>query len=119
MDHQIKTVDQYNQALKPEVLGVLDEVRATIRDVLPDADEVISYQMPTFTLDGKYVVYVSGWARHISLYPMPTGDDRLVTELEPYRAGKGTLRFPLDKPIPHDLIRRAVQGLLDERRARA
>ncbi len=75
---------------------VLEEVRKTIRKVLPDAEEVISYNIPTFTIDGRYLVYFAGWQKHVSIYPIPGGDESLEKELEPYRTGPGTLRFPLN-----------------------
>ena len=118
MAQKFETIDEYNRSLSQDVLAAVDEVRGVIRSVIPDADEVISYQIPTFKLDGKYVVYVSGWAEHVSMYPVPERDEQLLAELEPFRSGKGTLKFPLGKPLPHDLIRRTVEELLAEREER-
>ncbi len=73
---------------------------------MPDGEETISYQIPTVKLHGKYVVYFSGWKSHISVYPLPSGDEAFERDIAPYKAGKGTAKFPLNKPIPYDLIKR-------------
>ena len=82
---------------------------------MPGAGEKISYQMPTVTVEGKPVVHFAGWKSHISLYPAPEGDDDLTRELTPYVAGKGTLKFPLNRPIPYELIERVASRLYEER----
>lgn len=69
-------------------------MRAAIRAAVPGAEERISYGIPTFAIRGRYVVYFSGWKRHLSIYPIPHGSPELEREIEPYRAGKGTLTFP-------------------------
>jgi len=89
---------------------VLAEVRSTIHAALPEAEDAISYNMPTLMIGGRRIVHYAGWKKHVSLYPMP-GDEDLATDLAPYAAGKGTLKFPLDQPVPHDLIARVVQRL--------
>jgi uncharacterized protein YdhG (YjbR/CyaY superfamily) len=89
----------------------LKELRATIKTLLPDADEVISYNIPTFKIDGKYVVYFAGYKAHVSIYPVPDGDASLAEMVAPYRAGKGTLRFPLGKPLPTEVITSVVKKL--------
>ena len=94
---------------------ILKQVRRTIRYAAPGADETISYQMPTLTLHGKDLVYFAAWKHHISLYPIPTGDEAFARELAPYRAARGTVRFPLRKPIPYDLIERLVAFRVKER----
>ena len=75
----------------------------------------MSYQMPTFTLGGKHLVYVAAWKRHISVYPVPTGEAAFERDIAPYRAAKGTLRFPLNEPIPYDLIDRVMAQLVVSR----
>jgi uncharacterized protein YdhG (YjbR/CyaY superfamily) len=110
------TVDEYVGSFEEPARAVLQSVRTLIRAVIPDGVETISYGIPTITLDGRYVVYFAGWRHHVSLYPIPDGDQALATELHPYRSGKGTLRFPLDQPIPADLIRRVVARLVERRR---
>ena len=111
------TIDEYIGAFPAQVQPVLAEIRRTIREVAPAAGETISYQMPTFTLNGKHLVYFAGWKNYVSLYPIPAGDAAFQRDIAPYRAGKGTLRFPLGKPVPYDLIGRLVTFLVEERTA--
>ena len=110
------SVDEYIESFPPEVQEILQEVRRTIHTVVPASGEKISYQIPTITLDGKYLLYFSGWKEHISLYPIPPLDDALAEAIEPYRSGKGTLKFPLNQPIPYDLITRLTEAFVAERR---
>lgn len=114
-----ESVDAYIASFPPDVQKVLEEVRAAIRAAVPGTEERISYGIPTFTLDGNYVVYFSGWKAHVSVYPIPKVDDQLARELKPFMAGKGTLKFPLSKPMPLDLIARVAARLLAQRRARS
>ena len=114
-EHKFTSVDEYIGSFPPDVQEVLQEVRRTIRAVVPDAGEKISYQIPTITLDGKALLYFSGWKEHIALYPIPPVDDALAHEIEPYRSGKGTLKFPLKKPIPYDVITRLTRAFVASR----
>lgn len=114
MAEQYATVNDYISSFPEDIQRVLQEVRRTIRDTVPESAETMSYQVPTATLHGKALVYFAGWKRHISVYPVPAGDEALERDLAPYRAGRGTLRFMLDKPIPYDLIRRSVAVLAGE-----
>lgn len=98
---------------------VLRQVRATIRDAAPDARETISYQIPTFALDGHPVVYFAGFKKHVSVYPAPVGSAEFAEEMATYGSGRGTAKFPLDRPIPFDLIRRIVDFRLRETRERS
>jgi uncharacterized protein YdhG (YjbR/CyaY superfamily) len=109
------TVDAYLAAFPDHARGILDAIRRTIQDALPEATEAISYDIPTFRLHGRNVVHFAGWKQHVSLYPIPDGDPALARELEPYRAGKGTLRFRLGEPVPYDLIARIVTALAERR----
>ena len=109
------TVDEYFAAQPEDVRNILEEVRRTIRGVVPDGEETISYQIPTVTLHGKPVVHYAGWARHVSLYPVPRGDEDFEHRVAPYLSGKGTVKLPLSEPVPHDLVRRQVELLLAER----
>jgi uncharacterized protein YdhG (YjbR/CyaY superfamily) len=104
-------VDEYISTFPPDVAAQLEAVRQAIRQAAPDAEERISYGIPTFTLGGRYLVYFAGWKHHISLYPVPD-DDRLNEELVPYRSGKGTLRFPLAEPMPLELVQRVAEALV-------
>lgn len=111
---QFKTMDEYVQTFPEEVQNILEKVRETIRKTVPAAEETISYQIPTFKLDGWYLVYFAGYKNHVSLYPLPSSEE-IAKELAPYKAGKGTVRFPLDRPIPYGLIKKMVQSLKNER----
>lgn len=111
---QFRTIDEYILTFPEEAQIILEKVRETIRKAVPAAEETISYQIPTFKLDGRYLVYFAGYKNHVSLYPLPSSDE-IATELAPYKAGKGTVRFALDRPIPYGLIRKMVQSLKKER----
>jgi uncharacterized protein YdhG (YjbR/CyaY superfamily) len=113
------TVDEYIASFPPEVQRTLEEVRAAIRAVVPGTEERISYGIPTFALNGRYVVYFSGWKRHVSVYPIPDADPELARAIKPFMAGKGTLKFALDRPIPIELIQRVAARLLEQRVARS
>jgi uncharacterized protein YdhG (YjbR/CyaY superfamily) len=108
-------VDEYIGSFPPDVQAILQEVRSTILKVVPAAAETISYQMPTVMLDGRYLVYFAAWKHHVGLYPVPTADEAFERELAPYRASKGTVRFPLGQPIRYDLIERVVAQLVAQR----
>ena len=112
------TVDEYIASFPPDVQRTLEEVRAAIRAVVPGTEERISYGIPTFSLNGRYVVYFSGWKQHVSVYPIPDADPDLARAIKPFMAGKGTLKFALDKPIPIELIQRVARRLLEQRLAR-
>lgn len=109
---RFQTVDEYIESFPDDVRVVLQQVRQTIREAAPDAVEAISYQIPTFKLGGRYLVYFSGWKNHISLYPLPAVTGALDEELNPYKSGRGTLKFPLGQPVPLDLVRRVVAALI-------
>ena len=104
MSAAFATVDEYIASFPPAVQEVLQDIRRTMHSVVTEAGEAISYNIPTLTLDGRSFVYFAGWKRHVSVYPIPDGDDAYEEQLAPYRSGVSTARFPLGKPIPHDLI---------------
>jgi uncharacterized protein YdhG (YjbR/CyaY superfamily) len=113
------TVEDYIASFPPDVRRTLEEVRSAIRAAVPGTEERISYGIPTFTLDGRYVVYFSGWKRHISVYPIPDVDGELARQIALYQSGKGTLKFPLDEPMPLELIGAVAARLLRQRRQRS
>lgn len=113
-----QTIDEYIAGFPPEVQPILQQVRATIRAAAPRAEERISYQMPAFFQDGV-LAYFGGFKKHIGFYPPVEGDAALLRAAAPYAGEKGNLRFPLDQPIPHELIRRIVEARVQARRARA
>jgi uncharacterized protein YdhG (YjbR/CyaY superfamily) len=111
------SVDDYIAEFPADVQEILQQVRQTILAAVPNAGEKISYQIPTITMDDKALLYFSGWKQHISVYPIPAADETLATALAPYRSGKGTLKFPLNKPIPYDVISRLAQAFVASRPA--
>ena len=114
-----KTMDEYIAGFPKEVQEILEKIRTTIRKAAPDAEETISYLIPTFTLKGKYLIYFAAYKKHIGVYPVPAGDAKLNEELSVYRTGKGTLQFPLNKPIPYNLITKIVKLRVKENLAKA
>jgi len=104
-----KNIDEYIAAFPHDVQDILEKIRMTIRKAAPEAEETISYQMPTFTLNGHYLVYFAAFKKHIGFYPAPIGNAEFEQELSVYGAGKGTVKFPLDQPIPFDLISKIVK----------
>jgi len=108
------SIDEYIGTFPEETQKVLEELRATIKAAAPGAEEKISYQIPTFTLNGKYLIYFAGWKNHISLYPIPSGSEAFNKEVSQYAAGKGTLKFPIDKPLPLKLITKIVKSRVAE-----
>jgi uncharacterized protein YdhG (YjbR/CyaY superfamily) len=109
------SVDAYIASFPADIQPKLQSVRQAMRSAAPGTQETISYDIPTFTLAGKYVVYFAGWKHHISVYPIPEVDESLEEEIRPYLSGKGTLKFPLDEPLPLDLIGRVTAALLKRR----
>jgi uncharacterized protein YdhG (YjbR/CyaY superfamily) len=107
------TPEEYMASVPQQALPALDEVRSAIRETLPDAQETISYSILGYRLHGRVICYCAGWAGHVSLYPVPEGDEEYAAAAAPYRAGRGTLKFPLSQPIPRDLVSRTAY-LLNE-----
>jgi uncharacterized protein YdhG (YjbR/CyaY superfamily) len=110
-----KSVEEYLATLPDEVQAVLQRVRGIIRKAVPEAQEVISYQIPAYKLPGGPVLFFACWKKHYSLYP---ATQRLVTqfqdELAPYEVSKGTIRFPLGEPVPAKLIERIAKFRVQE-----
>jgi len=112
------SIDEYIATFPEETQKILKEIRATIKAAAPDAEEKISYQMPTFTLKGN-LVHFAAFKKHIGFYPVPTGIEKFKKELAAYESGKGSVQFPLDEPIPYDLISRIVKFRVKENLAKA
>ena len=112
------TIDAYIANAPAEVREVLQEIRSIVRREAPDAQEIISYRMPAFRLHG-ILVYFAAFKNHIGLYPPVAGDARLLKALAPYAGEKGNLRFPLERPIPYDLIERIVRLRVKQDREKA
>ncbi|MER7110297.1 iron chaperone [Streptomyces sp. NPDC000229] len=116
MAEHFASVDDYIASFPEEVRDILQRVRRTIHEAAPEGvAEKISYGIPTVTLDRRNLVHFAGWAHHVSVYPVPEGDAAFQRDTEPYRSGKGTLKFPLKAPVPYDLIARVVGNLVAER----
>ena len=108
MKKQFNTIDEYIKTFPEDIQSILEKMRQTIRKAAPDAVEAISYQMPTFKLNGRNLVHFAAWKNHIGFYPTPSGTEAFQKELSPYKRAKGSVQFPLDKPIPFDLVKRIV-----------
>ena len=114
-----RNIDEYIASVPADIQPILEEIRHTIRESAPQAEEVISYGMPAFRQRG-IVVYFAAFKKHIGLFPPVRGDDKLIRDAAPYAGAKGNLQFPLDQRIPHQLIRRIVKHSLKEQmRAKA
>jgi len=101
-----------------DVQHILEKMRETIQQTAPEAVEAISYQMPTFKLNGKNLVHFAAYKNHIGFYPIPSGIEAFKQELSPYKQGKGSVQFPIDKPIPYDLVEKIVKYRAKENLAR-
>lgn len=112
------TIDEYMAGFPAETQGVLAELRALIQAAAPGATESISYVIPTFDLNGRHLVHFAGYTKHIGFYPIPSGIDAFQEDLKPYKQGKGSVQFPLDQPLPTDLIRRIIEFRVRENTAR-
>ena len=103
------SVDEYIATFPEEVQKRLEDIRVAVKAAAPEAREKISYQIGAFELNGKNLIGFAGWKNHISIYPIPSGSDAFNKETMQYADGKGTLKFPLDKPLPMKFIERAIK----------
>jgi len=115
---EFRTIDEYIATFPKDIQGKLKQIRATIKAAAPDATEKISYQMPTFFLNGN-LVHFAAFKNHIGLYPASSGVAHFTTELGSYQTSKGAIQFPLDQPIPFDLVARIVQFRVMENRQKS
>jgi uncharacterized protein YdhG (YjbR/CyaY superfamily) len=113
MARQFKTMDEYIGTFPEDVQRILNELRQTIKDAAPDAQETINYQIPTFTLNGN-LVHFAAFEKHIGFYPAPSGMEAFKKELSAYKGAKGSVQFPIDEPLPLALIRRIVEYRVKE-----
>jgi uncharacterized protein YdhG (YjbR/CyaY superfamily) len=111
-------IDEYIADFPKDIQVILEQVRATIHKAAPDAKETISYQMPAFALEG-ILVYFAAFKNHIGFFPTASGVAHFEKELMKYKTSKGTIQFPLDRPIPFDLIRQIVVFRVKENLAKA
>jgi uncharacterized protein YdhG (YjbR/CyaY superfamily) len=112
------SIDDYIATFPEEIQKILEEIRATIKTAAPDAEEKISYQMPTFTLKGN-LVHFAAFKKHIGFYPVPTGIEKFKKELSVYEGAKGSIKFPIEKPLPFGLITKIVKFRVKENLERA
>jgi uncharacterized protein YdhG (YjbR/CyaY superfamily) len=111
------TIDGYIASFPKEVQGILEKIRQTIRIAVPGAVEAISYQIPTFKLNGSNFVHFAAWKEHIGFYATPSGNAAFKKELARYKVAKGSIQFPLDEPIPYDLVTKIVKFRVKETQA--
>ncbi len=104
-----QSIDEYIAACPPDSQAYLREIRNLIRSLVPDAKEKISYQIACFELNGMNLIHFAGWKKHISLYPVPAGDEAFESEVSQYVDGKGTVKFPLDEPLPMKLVKKIIK----------
>jgi len=102
-----ESIDEYIKTFPPDVQKTLEKMRRTIRKAVPEAEEAISYQIPTFKLKGD-LVYFAAFKKHIGFFPTSSGISAFKKELSKYKTSRGTAQFPLDQPIPYDLVTRIV-----------
>jgi len=110
---QVNDIDQYISGFSSEIQAILQEIRVTIKKAAPEAQEAISYQMPTFKLNGN-LIHFAAFKNHIGVYPAPIGIEQFRKELSAYKGGKGSVQFPFSLPMPYDLISRIVKYRVQE-----
>lgn len=115
---EFETVDDYIKSFPEEVQSKLRQIRTVIRANAPKAVESLSYGMPAYKENGRILVYFAAYKNHIGFYATPSGHEEFRKELSSYKKGKGSVQFPLDQPIPYDLIGRIVEFRLEENRLR-
>ena len=116
---QFRTIDEYIGIFPKDVQSILEKIRLTIQEEVPGAVEAISYQIPTFKLNDKALVHFAAFKNHIGFYPTPSGIEAFKKELSQYKGAKGSVQFPLDQPMPLDLITRIVKFRVKEQSALA
>jgi uncharacterized protein YdhG (YjbR/CyaY superfamily) len=110
---QFNTIDEYISTFPKNIRDILEKFREVIRESAPEAEEAIKYRMPTFRLK-RNLVHFAAFKKHIGFYPTPSGIEAFKEDLSPYVTSKGAIQFPLDKPIPFDLVRKIVQFRVKE-----
>ena len=110
---QYRTIDEYIAGFPENVRDILEELRQVIRKAAPQAEEAMRYGIPTFRLNGN-LVHFAAFKNHIGFYPTPSAIETFKEELSPYKQAKGSVQFPIDKPIPYDLIQKIVEYRVEE-----
>lgn len=114
MDAKFKNTDDYIKSFPKDVRQRLEQIRTIIKNTAPDAEESISYAMPAYKLNGKPLVYFAAFKNHIGFYATPSGHSEFAKELSKYKQGKGSVQFPLNKPLPLGLITKIVKFRVKE-----
>lgn len=104
---QFNTIDEYIRTFPEDVQNILKKMRKTIQEAAPEAKEAISYQIPTFQLNGN-LVHFAAFKNHIGFYPTSSGIEAFNDALSPYKRSKGSVQFPIDKPVPYDVVKKIV-----------
>ena len=104
-----QSIDEYIAACPEQSQSYMQKIREMIKTIAPDAKEKISYQIAAFELSGKNIIHFAGWKKHISLYPIPAGDEAFEKAASKYADGKGTMKFPLDEPMPMKLVTKVIK----------
>jgi uncharacterized protein YdhG (YjbR/CyaY superfamily) len=113
-----RNIDEYIAGFPPDVQAILQEIRTMIKQAAPDAEEAIKYRIPTFVLNGN-LVHFAAYKNHIGFYPTPSGIEAFKDELSRYEGAKGSVRFPIDKPMPLSLIEKIVKFRVKEAQAKS
>jgi len=109
---KFQTIDEYISTFPKEIQAILEKMRAIVKALDEKIEETISYQMPTFKLNKKIIIHFAAFTKHIGVYPLPSGIEAFKEQLAQFQSGKGSVQFPLNKPIPYDLFRQiAVYNL--------
>jgi uncharacterized protein YdhG (YjbR/CyaY superfamily) len=108
------SINEYVASLPENAQKAMGEIIATIKENVSDAEEHISYNMPAFKVNGEYFIHFSAWKNHIGMYPIPAGNEAFQKQIEPYRSAKSSLNFPLDKPMPIQLIEKFIKFRIAE-----
>jgi uncharacterized protein YdhG (YjbR/CyaY superfamily) len=108
------SVDEYIAIAIPDARLMLEELRAILKAAVPEATERISWGMPTLDLNGKHLLFFAGYEHHVGFYPLPGAIEAFEQELKPYKTAKGSVQFPLDLPLPVDLVRRLAEFRVQE-----
>jgi uncharacterized protein YdhG (YjbR/CyaY superfamily) len=119
MSAKAKNIDEYLEGFPALTKKMLQQVRATVKKTAPRAEEVISYSIPACKLNNRILIFFAGWKDHISMYPVPRANQTLQKEISRYQTGKGTLQFPLDKPLPVKFISKIVKLRMKENSEKA
>jgi len=111
--HEPKNIDEYIAVFPPDVQEILEQIRATIREAAPDAEETIKYRIPTFVLK-ENLVHFAAFKNHVGFYPTPSGIEEFNRELAQYKLAKGSVQFPIGKSMPLSLIEKIVKFRVNE-----